>query len=295
MIDGSKAVLVTGSSSGFGDLIARTLARQGHHVFASMRDIQDRNREPAAELAQWAQREGVAIEVIELDVLDDKSVAEAVERAEASAGRIDVVVNNAGAGAVGPIEAFSIEQIQALFDLNALGPMRVNKAVLPLMRRRRSGLIIHVTSTLGRILPRSGGLYPATKWAVEGLAESLRYQVEPFGIDIVILEPGSFPTPAMGKAMVASDAGVTAEYAAAGGRRPSPTPAPDYRPPDPQVVADDVARIIAMPSGSRPLRVVSGPVFTEGVEDYNAAYERARDRLAEALKRPDQAITWGRR
>jgi len=291
-----KVILVTGSSSGFGDLSVRTLAKAGHRVFATMRDIRSRNREPAVKLSEWAQQEGFALEVVELDVLDDTSVGDAVKTVVASAGRIDVVVNNAGAGAVGPIEAFSMEQIKALFDLNAFGPLRVNKAVLPLMRKQRSGLIIHVTSTLGRILPRRGGLYPATKWAVEGLAESLRYQVEPFGIDVVILEPGSFPTPAMSKAMIASDDGITEEYAKAEAKTPrrvSP-PGSDYRLPDPQDVADAVEHIVALPAGQRPLRVVAGPVFTEGVAEFNALYERARDSLAEWLKRPDQAITWSR-
>jgi NAD(P)-dependent dehydrogenase (short-subunit alcohol dehydrogenase family) len=296
MLEEAKVVLVTGSSSGFGDLSVRTLAKVGHRVFATMREIDSRNREPAVKLDEWAKQEGVALEVVELDVLDHASVGNAVETIVASAGRIDVVVNNAGAGAVGPIEAFSMEQIKALFDLNVFGPLRVNKAVLPLMRKQRSGLIIHVTSTLGRILPRRGGLYPATKWAVEGLAESLRYQVERFGIDVVILEPGSFPTPAMGKAMIASEEGITEEYAEAEAKVPrrSSPPGPDYRLPDPQDVADAVEHIVALPAGQRPLRVVAGPVFTKGVDEFNAMYERARDGLAEWLKRPDQTITWSR-
>src|SRR5205823_11843689 len=120
-----------------------------------------------------------------------------------------VLGNDAGASAAGPLEAFSIEQMTALLDLNVLGPMRVNKAVLPSMRARRSGLIIWITSTLGRVLPLRGGLYPATKWAAEGFAESLHYQLKPFGIDVAILEPGSFPTPAMGKSMTAEDADIT--------------------------------------------------------------------------------------
>lgn len=297
MTNDQQVILVTGSSSGFGDLIVRTLALVGHHVFATMRDVGDRNLEPSIRLAKWAKEQRVRLEIVELDVTDDASVKAAVGAVVASAGRIDVVVNNAGAGAVGPIEAFSMDQIKAVFDLNAFGPLRVNKAVLPMMRKQRSGLIIHVTSTLGRILPRTGGLYPATKWAVEGLAESMHYQVRPFGIDVVILEPGSFPTPAMTKAVVASDDHITAEYAAAGSRvqRQSPDPGSDYKLPDPQDIADAVKGLVALPAGQRPLRMVVGPVFTEGVEEFNALYERARDRLAESLERPDQAITWRRR
>src|SRR5579859_8270218 len=145
-----------------------------------------------------------------MDVTDDASVSTAVGHA----GMIDVVVNNAGASAAGPMEAFSIGQMASLLDINVLGPMRVNKAVLPAMRARRSGLIIWVTSTLGRVLPGRGGLYPATKWAAEGFAESLHHQVAPFGIDVAIVEPGSFPTPATFKSMIADDRDVTAAYAA---------------------------------------------------------------------------------
>jgi NAD(P)-dependent dehydrogenase (short-subunit alcohol dehydrogenase family) len=162
------------------------------------------------------------------------------------------------------------------------------------MRQRRAGLLIHVTSTLGRILPKSGGLYPASKWAAEGLAESLYYQVKPFGIDVTILEPGTFPTPAISKGMRPAHAAVAEAYAAVAAPARRSEPGPDYVPPDPQDVADAVLHLAAMPAGERPLRYVVGPIFTEGVAEYNAAYERARDALAESLLRPDQAITWGR-
>src|SRR5579864_567388 len=208
-------VLVTGCSSGFGNLIARTLARRGDRVYASMRNIGDRNAGAARDLQSWATSERLLLEVLELDVTSDKSVEHAVADVLSREGAIDVLVNNAGASAAGPLEAFSIGQMAALLDLNVLGPMRLNKAVLPGMRTRRAGLIIWITSTLGRVLPGRGGLYPATKWAAEGFAESLGYQVAPFGVEVAILEPGSFPTPAISKSMVADATNVTAEYAAA--------------------------------------------------------------------------------
>jgi NAD(P)-dependent dehydrogenase (short-subunit alcohol dehydrogenase family) len=288
-------VLVTGSSSGFGELIVKTLARDGHRVFATMRGAETRNREAAERLGQWAVGHDVRLDVVDLDVTSDDSVARAVDNALTSAGTIDVVVNNAGASAAGPLEAFSMEQMTALLDLNALGPMRVCKAALPSMRAAGSGLIIWITSTLGRVLPGRGGLYPATKWAAEGFAESLRYQVEPFGIDVAILEPGSFPTPATFKSMIADDQDVMAAYAAVasqttGARRPPADPA--YRPPDPQEVADAVKHLIDLPAGRRPLRTVVGPVFTDGVAEYNQTYEELRMHMEEVLRRPDQAITW---
>ena len=291
----TRAVLITGCSSGFGYLIAKTLAMAGHHVFATMRGINGRNAEPAHDLTGWGRANNVELEVLELDVTSDESVNDAVVSATASAGRIDIVVNNAGASARGPIEAFSITEMQALFNLNVFGPMRVNKAVLPQMRERRSGLLIHVTSTLGRILPRSGGLYPSTKWALEGLAESLHYQLRPFAIDSVILEPGSFPTPATSKSPEASRQDIAAAYAAvAAPPRPREATA-GYVAPDSQEVADAIKTLIDTPAGQRPLRTVVGPIFTEGVDEYNEFYERAKDRLWQSLQRPDQAITWGRR
>ncbi|HEX8967300.1 MAG TPA: SDR family oxidoreductase [Chloroflexota bacterium] len=290
-----STVLVTGSSSGFGELTVKTLASGGYRVFASMRDTRGRNAEAARRLTEWATDRGLALSVIELDVTSDASVHAAMEHMHAIEAGLDVVVNNAGASAMGPLEAFSIDQMAALLNLNVLGPMRVNKAVLPSMRARRSGLIVWVTSTLGRVLPGRGGLYPATKWAAEGFAESLHHQVAPFGIDVVILEPGSFPTPATFKAMQAEDAGVVAEYAEVAGlpvraRRPDGA----YTPPDPQEVADAVLELIEMPAGQRPLRRVVGPVFTEGVAEYNETYVRLRADMEQILRRPDQAITWTR-
>lgn len=291
-----QIVLVTGSSSGFGDLIAKSLAVQGHHVYASMRQVNSRNAEPANVLKKWAQDHNVRLDVVEMDVANDESVQSAIAEILSEAGRIDVVVNNAGISARGPIEAFDIEQMQYLFDVNVFGPLRVDKAVLAQMRDRRSGLLIHVSSTLGRILPRSGGLYPASKWAVEGLAESLHYQLEPFGVNLVILEPGSFPTPATSKGLEARNREVIAVYAAhPGSTRRATEKSSEYTPPDPQEVADAVVAIVAMRPEERPLRFVVGPVFTTGVAEFNDIYEQARDRLAESLMRPDQVIPWANR
>ena len=291
----TASVLITGCSSGFGDLIARTLSKNGHHVYATMRDVAHRNAAAAERLRALAVAEGLHLEVLELDVTSDESVTRAVAQVLSREGRLDIAVNNAGASAAGPLEAFSIEQMAALIDLNVLGPMRLNKAVLPSMRKRRAGLIIWITSTLGRVLPGRGGLYPATKWAAEGFAESLHYQVAPFGVEVAILEPGSFPTPAISRSIVAEGTDVTAEYAASMPPPRRTQPGPDYREPNPQEVADAVLRLVDTPQGQRPLRSVVGPVFTEGVADYNETYERVRERLEESLRRPDQAITWGRR
>ena len=292
----ARTVVVTGCSSGFGELIARTLAASGYRVFATMRDMQSRNAPAAQALRDWATQRAALLEVLELDVTSDTSVERAINDVVSRASGIDVLVNNAGIAATGPLEAFSMAQVETLFGLNAFGPLRASNAVLPTMRAQGSGLIVFVTSTLGRVLPRRGGLYASTKWALEGLAESLHYEVARFGIDVAILEPGSFPTQAVAKATRAERQEVVQAYAvAAPPQAPTqPTSRGPHELPHPQEVAEAIKQLIEMSAGERPLRTVVGPVFTEGVAEYNSSYQRVRDHLAEVLRRPDQAITWTR-
>jgi NAD(P)-dependent dehydrogenase (short-subunit alcohol dehydrogenase family) len=291
-----QTVLVTGCSSGFGEIIVKTLAAEGHTVYATMRDVAGRNAPAAQALQDWAMAQNATVIVLELDVSDDASVAAAVAFI-LEKGPLDVVVNNAGIAAGGPLEAFSGEQVQALYDVNVFGPLRVDRAVLPQMRQRRSGLLIHVSSTLGRVLPGGGGLYPASKWALEGLIESLYYQVRPFDIDVVILEPGAFPTPAVVRGMEPAYQAVVEDYARLPQRnqRQRSEPGPDYKYPDLQEMGDAVKQVIDLPQGNRPLRRVVGPIFTEGVEEYNQQYEALKQHLAQVLQRPDQATPWTRR
>jgi len=286
-------VLVTGSSAGFGDVIVRTLAANGYRVFATMRGIADRNTAHAAELRAWAEREGHTLSVHEMDVASEASVNAAIGSILAAGEAINVVVNNAGVAAAGPMEAFSEAQVQSLFNVNAFGPLRVNRAVLPHMRERGSGLLLQISSTLGRILPGVGGLYPSTKWALEGLSEGLSYQVKRFGVDVVILEPGSFPTTAVVRGMRPELSDIEAAYEAPAS--PPRSAAEDAAVlPDIQEVADTVLRIIETPSSERRLRYVVGPVFTEGVAEFNEVYEAHKQRLAGALRRPGQEMPWTR-
>lgn len=295
---GSKAVargvVVTGCSSGFGELIAKTLAASGYRVFATMRDVQSRNAPAARELRDWAAEREAQLEVLELDVTSGTSVEQTINEVVRRASSVDVLVNNAGIAATGPLEAFSMAQVETLFGVNALGPLRVSNAVLPTMRMQGSGLIVFVTSALGRVLPRRGGLYASTKWALEGLAESLHYDVARFGIDVAILEPGSFPTQAVAKGTRAERQEIVQAYAVASPHQPpgQPIERGPHELPNPQDVADAVKKLIETAPRERPLRTVVGHVFTEGVAEYNSTYERVRDHLVEVLRRPDQAITW---
>ncbi len=173
----TPVAIVTGTSHGFGELTAVTLARRGHHVFAGMRGISGRNAPAADNLRAVAADDALALAPIELDVTDDASVGAAVDSVLAEAGRIDIVVNNAGVLYIGITEAFTIEQAREQLDVNLLGAARLNRAVLPHMRERRSGLLVHVSSIGGRLTFPFYGLYCASKYALEALAEAYRYEL----------------------------------------------------------------------------------------------------------------------
>ena len=155
----SAVVLITGASTGFGRNAAERLARRGHRVFATMRDIKGRNAEHRDALERLAVRESLPLHVLELDVTDDQSVQKAVQGALQEAGRLDVVINNAGVAGIGVTEAFTLEQVQQIFDVNFFSVVRVNRAVLPSMRQQRSGLLIHVSSAAGRVVVPGLGAY----------------------------------------------------------------------------------------------------------------------------------------
>src|SRR5947209_4622641 len=166
-----QVVLITGASTGFGRLFTETLARRGHTVFATMRDPGGRNAGNAAEIRGLAEKESLPVHVLEMDVTDDASVERGVEAAVAKAGRLDVAINNAGYYLSGLEEAVTTEQARRLMDTNFLGVVRVNRAVLPHMRRQRGGVLIHVSSGAGRVVLHSAGFYCDINFTIEPLAE----------------------------------------------------------------------------------------------------------------------------
>src|SRR3989449_8540580 len=184
----SKTVLITGTSSGFGRDTAETLHHAGHTVYASMRGVEGKNREAAEALRK------LGIKTVELDVSDDASVEAGVNKVLAEAGKIDVLVNNAGIASVGVTEAFTAEQAKVIFDTNVIGLLRVTRAVLPSMRQKRDGLIINIGSVLGRVTFPFLGIYGASKFAVEALTDSLRYEVSQLGVEVVEVQPSGYPT-----------------------------------------------------------------------------------------------------
>src|SRR5260370_12381670 len=188
-----KTVLVTGSTGGFGRLTVEPLARQGYLVFGGMRSAAGRNAPAAEALRALAQREALALQVVEIDVTHDASVERAIAEIIETTDRLDVVVNNAGISYIGPLEAFTPEQVRQQFETNVFSVLRVNRAVLPQMRKQGSGLLLQIGSIAGRLAMPYLGLYAATKFAVEGLTESYRYELAPFGIAPAIIQSRTFP------------------------------------------------------------------------------------------------------
>jgi NAD(P)-dependent dehydrogenase (short-subunit alcohol dehydrogenase family) len=270
-----KSVLVTGTSSGFGNLGAQLYARKGAKVFATMRNLP---RPEGEALVKLAKEEQLDITVLELDVLSDESVASAIAEAEwLAGGALDILVNNAGINISGPVEVQDMEATQLSFDTNVYGIQRTIRAALPAMRKRKSGVIFNVSSQQGRVIMPGGGIYSATKFAVESMSEQLAYELVPHGIDVVIIEPGGFPTN-----IGANRAKLTEELAGRSEKeRLDAYPALASRmtgmprggtwpnAPDPIMVPQAIAEIAAMPSGTRPLRrpVHPGPKPQEKINE----------------------------
>jgi NAD(P)-dependent dehydrogenase (short-subunit alcohol dehydrogenase family) len=277
-----EVVLVTGASSGFGRLIVETLARKGYQVFATMRNVKGRNAEAAREIAELAKRESLSLQALELDVTDDVSVESAVTKAVLQCGRIDVLVNNAGYGIVDLAESVTMAQAQQQFETNFFGVLRMNRAVLPAMKREGSGLLLHVSSGAGRLVIPGMGLYCASKFALEALAETYRYELAALGIDSAVIEPGAYATPIMQKLERGEDPGRKSGYgkmAEIPGKiqaRIASTRA------NPQEVADAVLQIIETPAGQRALRYRVGP-GGPGVERINEITNEVQAQVMEAF------------
>ena len=278
----AQVVLITGTSSGFGRLIAETLARKGFHVFATMRNTKTRNATAARELEQLAERESLNLHVLELDVTLDASVEHAVKEVAGKRGRIDVLVNNAGYGIMDLSETVTVAQAQRQLDVNFFGVLRMNRAVLPVMKRQGSGLLLHVSSGGGRLAIPGMGLYCASKFAMEALAETYRYELASQGIDSVILEPGAYSTPIADKLEAGEDAERKAGYGEMANVPASVLQKIRKSRANPQEIADKVLQIIETPAGQRKLRYRVGP-GGPGVERINALTDEIQAELLEAF------------
>jgi NAD(P)-dependent dehydrogenase (short-subunit alcohol dehydrogenase family) len=271
-----QKILVTGTSSGFGRLISETLLKKGHTVVAALREATGKNKARVEDLRRAGAR------TVEMDVTVDASVAEGVAKAIEQTGGLDVVINNAGIGVLGWQEAFTIDDWRRVFEVNVFGVQRVNRAVLPHMRERRSGLLVHISSLLGRMVIPFYGPYNASKHALEALADNYRVELGAFGIESVLVEPGGYGTDFAARLVRPSDAGRTAAYGERAG-------APDQsfaafaksfegpNAPNPQWVADAVAALIDAPRGRRPFRTTVDRLgMGAAVDPYNKLAEEVQ-------------------
>ena len=255
-----KSILITGCASGFGFLGALHYQTLGARVFATMRNLP---RAEADRLDGETMAEGPPFDILELDVLSDASVAAAVAEAERrNGGALDVIINNAGIGTGAPVELQGMAMMQRLFDTNVMGYQRLARAALPKMRARKSGLIVNVSSQLGRVMVPGMGLYSSTKFAVESMSEQMAYELVPHGVDVTIVQPGGYPTKiwengnryTMDMLEDADDERKAAYQAlVAGALRNSGGST------DPMDVPRAIAGVIAMAPGKRPLRLPVHP------------------------------------
>ena len=273
-----KVVLITGASTGFGRAAAEMLAERGYRVFATMRDTAGRNAQSRREL------ESRGLDVLDLDVTDEGSVEQTISQALSRAGQIDVVINNAGFANLGVTEAYTVDQFKQVYDTNVFGAVRVNRAVLPSMRQRGTGLLIHVSSIAGRVTLPYMTLYCSSKFALESIADAYRSELAPFGVDSVVVEPGAFATPIFQKPFFAEERAREQEYGDHDySRRIHETFEVELSDPNALPVSEVAGvflRLIETPAGERPFRTLVGG-GTDLLGPYNQLAEQIRQGTAE--------------
>jgi len=281
-----SVILVTGASSGFGLMTAKALAEAGHTVYASMRETTGRNASQVAAVAAWAAEHKADLRTVELDVQSDASADAGVARIIADAGRLDVIVHNAGHMVFGPAEAFTPEQLIQQYDVNVLGAQRVNRAALPHLRGRHKGLLVWVgsSSTRGGTPPFLGP-YFAAKAAMDALAVTYSTELALWGIETTIMVPGAFTkgTNHFAHSGKPADAARVAEYEAgpyAGIAEKALKGLAGLEPADadPAEVARQIVRVVDMPFGKRPFRVHVDP-SQDGAEIVNGVADRMRHEM----------------
>jgi NAD(P)-dependent dehydrogenase (short-subunit alcohol dehydrogenase family) len=278
-----KNIIITGSSNGFGLKAAKDFADKGNKVYATMRNPNGKNANAKADLESHSTN----IKVVDMDVTDEASVKEAMATILAEAGSVDVLINNAGIMYLGITEAFSVEQAKFQMETNYFGAIRVMQAVLPSMRKAGSGLIINTSSLVGRMSPPFFGTYTATKHALEGYSQALRYEVSPFGVDVVMVEPGPFGTGLLASGQAPSHSDTLESYGELAG---VPTAMGESfaqmleseDAPDPQWVVDAYLKLAEMPFGKRPTRTVVG--ITWGVDEINELTQPIQDRVLKEMQ-----------
>lgn len=272
-------ILITGAAGGFGKLTVEALLKAGHSVAASMRDIDGRNSAAKEEFTR------LGAQVVELDVTQETSVQKGVEETLKKLGAIDVLINNAGTGVLGFQESFTPEDWRKIFEINVFGVQTMNRAVLPHMKSRKQGLLVHISSLLGRYVVPFYGPYNASKWALEAMAENYRVELSQLGIESVVVEPGGYPTTFIGNLVRPSDAARNATYGEMSGMPEgflqgyeqvlAANPAQD-----PKNVATAIADLIGKPRGERPFRTI---VDKMGAGDPIGVYNEHLEKLTAGI------------
>lgn len=264
-------ILITGASGAFGSLACMQLAENGHQVVGTMRSISGKNEAQASAL----KAKGVTI--IEMDVTNEESVNNGVKSAIDVMGGLDTVFNNAGIGANGILECFTVNDIQKMFDVNVFGVQRVMRAVLPHLRQQSYGTILHTSSCIGRVTTPFLASYSASKYALESFAEGYRAELASFGIESCIIEPGGFPTGFMSGMITPSDTERMQQYGEMASMPETSIEGyvayvesiPEQRP---ERVAEAVVKLVNMPFGEKPFRtVVDFSGLKQPIELYNKA------------------------
>jgi NAD(P)-dependent dehydrogenase (short-subunit alcohol dehydrogenase family) len=253
----SEIILITGTSTGFGKLTAKTLAKAGYNVIAGMRGVNGKNAAVAAEMAKIAN-----VTVVEIDITDDDSVKNAFEYVIKTFGRIDILVNNAAVSGFGLLEAYTLDQVRRMFEVNVYGVLRTYQAVLPVMRNQKRGLIINLTSgASGHTLPFMTP-YLASKFVVESITEGAQAELADFGIENVSIQPGVYPTEMTNGSKVGIDADRSEIIAIYGPEAQDKFNALGIAlfgkmakfKMNPQTIADGILELVKMQKGTRPLR-----------------------------------------
>jgi len=279
-----KNVLITGAAGGFGTIIIDALLSEGYTIAGAMRDTEGRNKQAAEILDQ----KGVF--VVEIDVTNDDSVVDGVNKAAAEMGSIDILINNAGLGAGGIQEGFTADDWKKVFDVNVFGVQRMTRAVLPYMKRQQHGLLMLISSLSARLSVPFQGPYSPSKWAAEALAESYKVEVSNLGIESCIVEPGGFPTQFIGSLLQPSDKERLLDYGAIKDLpdallssvksvfESNPEQTPD-------LVSNAVINLIKMPQGTRPMRTEVDRMFMgDLVAPLNQQLAEANEKVYEAFQ-----------
>jgi NADP-dependent 3-hydroxy acid dehydrogenase YdfG len=279
----SNKILITGANGAFGNLTVRKLLTDGHEVVASMREPEGRNQNSAAEL------KAAGAHIVEIDVSNENSVVEGTKNAIEKIGDIDVLINNAGIGAFGIQETYTAKDWQKLFDVNVFGVQRMNRAMLPHMKDKKSGFLIHISSLIGRMVLPFWGVYSASKWALEALAETYRIELSKYGIDSCVIEPGAYPTAFFEGLMEPSDQRCILGYGSFADEAKAffdhfSTALESNTEQNAQHIADAISKLINTPAGQRKFRTVVDEMGMGGhIERYNNQHQQLTSEIFNAF------------